>query len=191
MTAVATAIFLVTKFTAGAWVVAAAIPGLVVLFSRIAKYYAEVGRELGLGTTPGKPRREHSLVVVAVVTVSGLTKFALDTALSLGDEVVAVSVQFDDEAAGALRTAWDDWSPGVALEILRSPSRSLVAPMVEYLCSAEMRARPQVLVLIPEVEPRKWRHRALQNQRGVILENVLRRHTDVTVARAPFRLHHD
>ncbi len=185
MTAIATVIFLVTKFTAGAWVVVVAIPCLIVMFSRIAKYYAQVGRELALGTTPERPRADKSLVVVAVAVVSGLTKFALDTALSLGDEVVAVSVQFDDDDAGALRTAWDAWSPGVPLEILLSPSRSLVAPMLEYLCSAEMRARPHVLVLIPEVEPRKWRHRALQNQRGVILENMLRRHSDVTVARPP------
>jgi hypothetical protein len=188
MTAAATVVFLATKFTSGAWVVVVAIPSLVVLFSRIAKYYAEVGQELGLGTTPGKPRPQMGLVVVAVVAVSRMTEFALDTALSLGDEVVAVSVQFDDDRAEALRTAWERWSPGVPLEILRSPSRSLVTPMLDYLCSPQMRARPQVLVLIPEVEPRQWRHQLLQNQRGAILANVLRRHRDVTVARAPFRL---
>ena len=49
----------------------------------------------------------------------------------------------------------------------------------------------QVLVLIPEVEPKRWRHRLLQNQRDVILANVLRRETDVIVARLPFRLSGD
>lgn len=188
MTAAATVIFLATKFTSGAWVVVVTIPSLVLLFSRIAKYYAEVGQELGLGSAPGRPGPQMGLVVVAVVAVSRMTKFALDTALSLSDEVVAVSVQFDDDRAEALRTAWERWSPGVPLEILRSPSRSLVTPMLDYLCSPQMRARPQVLVLIPEVEPRQWRHQLLQNQRGAILANVLRRHSDVTVARAPFRL---
>jgi hypothetical protein len=191
MTAAATVIFLVTKFTAGAWVVVIAIPCLLLLFSRISRYYAEVGRELGVGVIPGKPQARPCLVVVSVVSVSRMTKFALDDALSLGDEVVAVSVQFDDDRAQALRADWDKWRPGVPLEILLSPSRSIVTPMVKYLCSPQMKARPQVLVLIPEVEPRKWRHRLLQNQRGVILANALRRRTEVNVGRAPFHLTRD
>jgi hypothetical protein len=191
MTAAATVVFLVTKFTGGAWVVVIAIPCMLVLFSRIAKYYSEASKELGLGTVPGKPRAQPSLVVVSVIAVSRMTKFALDAALSLGDEVVAISVQFDDDRAQALREAWDQWAPGVPLEILLSPSRSLVGPMVDYLCSPQMRARPQVLVLIPEVEPHRWRHRLLQNQRGVILSNALRRHSAVNVGLVPFHLTRD
>lgn len=63
--------------------------------------------------------------------------------------------------------------------------------MLQFLGSPEIQARGQVLVLIPEVEPRKWRHRLLQNQRDVILANVLHRRTDVIVARVPFRLRQD
>jgi hypothetical protein len=191
MTAVATVIFLATKFTSGAWVVVIAIPALLVLFSRIARYYADVGRELGTNRVPGEPRAEKSLVVVAVSGVSRMTEFALNTALSLSDEVVAVSVQFDDDRAEALQAAWDRWRPGVRLDVLRSPSRSIVTPMVGYLGSPEVRAHHQVLVLIPEVEPRKWRHQLLQNQRGVILANVLRRRCYVNVLRVPFRLTQD
>ena len=191
MTAAATVIFLTTKFTSGAWVVVIAIPALLVLFSRIARYYADVGRELGTNRVPGEPRAEKSLVVVAVSGVSRMTEFALSTALSLSDEVVAVSVQFDDDRAEALQAAWDRWRPGVRLDVLRSPSRSIVTPMVGYLGSPEVRAHHQVLVLIPEVEPRKWRHQLLQNQRGVILANVLRRRAYVNVLRVPFRLTQD
>jgi hypothetical protein len=62
--------------------------------------------------------------------------------------------------------------------------------MLDYLGSPEIRDR-QVMVLIPEVEPRKLRHRLLQNQRGVVLANVLRRRTNVNVARVPYRLTRD
>ncbi len=188
MTAVATAIFVVTKFSAGAWVVIVAIPALILLFTRIAHYYRDVGVELGLGETPPIPTPEPSLVVVPVAAVSKMTAAALARALSLGDEVVAVSVQFDDESAAALREEWDRWHPGVALTILRSPSRSISKPMLAYLTSPQFQARPSVLVLIPEVEPKKWRHQLLQNQRGIILANALRRHSEVTVARIAFRL---
>ncbi len=188
MTAVATIIFVVTKFSAGAWVVVVAIPALILLFIRIAHYYRDVGVELGLGQTPPVPTAEPSLVVVPVMAVSKMTAAALARALSLGDEVVAVSVQFDDEAAAALREEWDRWHPGVALTVLRSPSRSITKPMLSYLRSLRLQARSSVLVLIPEVEPKKWRHQLLQNQRGIILANVLRRHCEVTVARIAFRL---
>jgi hypothetical protein len=188
MTATATVIFLVTKFTEGAWVVAIAIPALVWMFNRIARYYSGVAAELGLGTVPAAPHPSESLVVVTVSTVSRMTESALSAALSLGDDVVAVSVQFDADRAAALRQDWNRWAPGVRLEILHPPTRSIATPMLMYLGSPEITSRDQVLVLIPEVEPRKWVHRVLHNQRDVILAEVLRRHSDVTVARLPFRL---
>ncbi len=190
MTAVATVIFLVTKFTGGAWVVVIAIPALIVLFSRIARYYDDVGTELGLGETPGVPQPEDRLIVVMVATVSRMAESAIATALSLGHEVVALSVQFDDERAATLQAAWDRWQPGVPLVVLRPDTRSIAVPVLEYLASAEVRDR-KVMVLIPEVEPRKWRHRLLQNQRGAILADVLRRRSTVAVGRIPYHLAKD
>ncbi len=190
MTAVATVIFLVTKFAGGAWVVVIAIPTLILLFSRIVKYYNDVAAELGMGAVPETPRAHEELILVTVTAVSRMTEAILGTALSLGHEVVAVSVLFDDERAASLRSEWDRWNPGVRLVILRPHSRSVAAPMLDYLGSTEIRDR-QVMVLIPEVEPRKWRHRLLQNQRGIVLANVLRRRTNVNVARVPYRLTQD
>ena len=188
MTAVATVIFVVTKFSSGAWIVIIAIPAIIALFARVDRYYRDVAVELGIGETPPVPRPEPSLVVVPVAAVSRMTSAALSKAVSLGDEVAAVSVQFDDKAAASLQDEWDRWGPGVPLTILHSASRSVTKPMLEYLRSPKLRARSSVLVLIPEVEPRKWRHQLLQNQRGIILANVLRRRSDVTVARMAFHL---
>jgi amino acid transporter len=190
VTAAATVIFLVSKFTEGAWVVVIAIPGLILLFSRISKYYRVVGAELGLGSVPEIPQAHDTLIVVMVAAVSRMIESALATALSLGGEVVAVSVQFDEVGAAVLRSDWDRWHPGVPLVVLPSPSRSIATPLLQYLGSAEMRDR-DVMVLIPEVEPHDWRHRLLQDQRGIILANVLRRRSNVDVARIPFRLTND
>ncbi len=190
MTGVATVIFLVTKFTGGAWIVVIAIPSLMLLFSRINRYYDDVSTELELGSVPATPVAHEELVVVTVAAVSLMTRAALGTALSLGHEVLAVTVQFDDERAETLRSEWERWNPGVRLVVLRPHTRTVAAPMLEFLGSPEIRDR-QVMVLIPEVEPRKWRHRLLQNQRGIVLANVLRRRTNVNVARVPYRLSRD
>ncbi|MDA8301104.1 MAG: APC family permease [Actinomycetota bacterium] len=191
MTAVATIIFLVTKFSSGAWVVAIAIPALILLFSRISKYYADAERELSLGSLANKPAVHKSLVIVTVTSVSRMTQASLGSARSLSDDVVAVSVQFDEQRAATLRADWDRWDPGVDLVILRATSHSIAKPMLQFLGLPEIRERGRVLVLIPEVEPHKWRHRLLQNQRDVILANVLHRRTEVIVARVPFRLRQD
>jgi hypothetical protein len=81
----------------------------------------------------------------------------------------------DTEAAdsAAFRADWDCWNPGVRLDTLDSPHRSLVHPVVDYVRQAQQGGR-QVDVLIPEVQPRRWRYRILQNQRGLLLATVLR-----------------
>jgi amino acid transporter len=191
MTGAATVIFLVTKFTSGAWVVVIAIPALMLLFTRIERYYNHVATALSLGKIPGRPRGGKGIVIVPVAHLSRMTEFALNAALSLSDEVVAVSIQFDKEKAAALKADWERWAPGVELDIVHSPNRSITTPILEYLERPKIRECHQVLVLIPEVEPSKWRHRVLQNQRDVILANVLRQQTDVIVARLPFRLSGD
>jgi hypothetical protein len=111
----------------------------------------------------------------------------LTAALALGDEVVAGAVHSDPAKVQALRETRDRWNPGVRLDILDSPHRSLVEPIVEYVQQAASDGR-QIAVLIPEVEPKHRRYQFLQNQRGVLLATVLRARTDVVVCMLPYRL---
>ena len=72
-------------------------------------------------------------------------------------------------------------------------TQSLKVPGYPYASSLPFCTdqRGRVVVLIPEIEPQKWRHQILQNQRGLILANRLRRETDAVVARLPFHLRED
>ncbi|SFH15963.1 APC family permease [Streptomyces mirabilis] len=187
LTAVAGVVLLTTKFLEGAWVVVVAIPLLMLLFDRIQRYYAAVGRELGLGEVPPPVRVGDSLVIVPVGEVSRLTQHALSAARALGHEVVAVAVHADPAKVRALRESWDRWNPGVRLDVVDSPQRSLVEPIVDYVRRAEEGGR-QIAVLIPEVEPLHRRYQILQNQRGLLLAAALRARTDVVVCVVPYRL---
>jgi amino acid transporter len=188
LTGAALVIFLVTKFTEGAWVVVVAIPVLIYLFRRVYAYYEDAGRALGLGSTPPHPTEERTLVVVPVNAVSRLAADALGLAESLGDKVVALTVQPDEDQAARFEADWARWNPGVELVCLRPGNRSVAGPIISYVCSPDVQAQGRVVVLIPEVEPQKWRHELLQNQRGTILANRLRRRSNVVVARLPLRL---
>jgi hypothetical protein len=189
LTSVACVVLLASKFVEGAWVVVVAIPLLMLLFARIQRYYAEVGRELGLGEIPPPVSViAGSLVIVPVGEVSKLAQYALTAARALGSaEVVAVAVHGNQERSLALRESWDRWNPGVRLDIVDSPKRSLVEPIVEYVQRAAEGGR-QIVVLIPEVEPRHRRYQILQNQRGLLLAAALRARTDVVVCVVPYRL---
>ena len=87
ITAIATLVFLVSKFTEGAWVVVVAIPAFVFLFLRIHAYYERAGKRLRIDETPGMPVPKHTIVIVPVNQVSRLTEHALCEAESLGQEV--------------------------------------------------------------------------------------------------------
>jgi amino acid transporter len=187
LTAVAGVVLLADKFLAGAWVVVIAVPLLMLLFARIENYYTEVGAELGLGEIPPPLRRTGSLVIVPVGEVSRLTQHALSAARALSDEVVAVAVHGDPVKARALTDRWNRWNPGVRLDIVESPQRSLVQPIVSYVQREAAEGR-QIAVLIPEVEPRHRRYQILQNQRGLLLAATLRARTDVVVCTIPYRL---
>ena len=64
------------------------------------------------------------------------------------------------------------WDPGYELKVLPSPHRSLVAPTVQFV-KTEIDNGRDVTVLLSQVEPRRWRHKLLYNQRGPILEAAL------------------
>ncbi|MEU1600585.1 APC family permease [Streptomyces sp. NPDC005708] len=188
LTTLAGVILLTTKFLEGAWVVVIAVPLMMLLFNRIERYYTAVGEELGLGRIPDPPdRRTESLVIVPLGEVSKLARHAIAAALALGDEVVAVAVHADPDKTRALQEAWDRWNPGVRLDVIDSPHRSLVQPIVDYVQRVAQDGR-QIAVLIPEVEPRHRRYEILQNQRGLLLATVLRARTDVVVCMLPYRL---
>ena len=190
MTAIATLIFLLTKFTAGGWVVVVAVPALIFLFRRVSTYYRRVAVTIGLSVVPKLPAKRRVLAIVPITNVSKVTAAALADALSIGDEVVAVHVQFTDDEKSALVAEWARWNPGVPLVTLRSPYHSVVRPILRYVRSTEARrgGHDLVVVLIPVVVPRRLRHRILHNQMDLVLDAVLHRRKDVVVARIPYRL---
>jgi hypothetical protein len=193
MTAIATIVFLFSKFLEGAWVVVVAIPAFVFLFTRIRAYYGRAGRELGLGTIPQKPEAQRSLVVVPVTAVSRLTRHAICEALSLSEEVVAVTVVLDggsdgDARARMLEQEWATWDPGVPLRVLHTDYASVVAPLISFIDELRAHNDKQIVVLIPVVIPDRVRYRFLHNQIDIVLSAALRSRPDVVVARVQLPL---
>jgi hypothetical protein len=167
----------------------------VLLFNRVHRSYVRIGKLLGMGDTPPAPAKHKSLVVVPVGgSLSRLTAAGISAALSIGDEVIAVTVEFtdaEDEAADdSLRERWEQWQPDIPLITLTSTHRSIAKPIVKYLCDIEAKDQyHKLVVLIPEIQPRRFWDYLLLNQRGVILDYAIRRGTaDVVLCRLRYRL---
>ncbi len=75
----------------------------------------------------------------------------------------------------------------VPLEVIIDPHRSLVRTVVKYIDNIP-RDNVTITVLIPEIIPTKRRREILHNQRGRLLETVLKSRTDVVVATLPFHV---
>ena len=193
-TLAALAIELFSKFTEGAWLVVIVVPLLVLMFARVHTIYTRMGRMLEIGQIPPPPQPRSSLVVVPVASMSRLVREGISAALSLGDEVVAVTVCYhdaEDHAADTrLREEWDQWDPGVPLLTLHTTTRSLGAPIVDYLRELERGAsHEQLVVLIPEVQPARPWQRILHNQRGFVLEQAIQHGTaNVVICRLRYQL---
>jgi amino acid transporter len=194
LTTAALAIELISKFTEGAWLVIIVIPLLVLMFDRIHTTYDRIGARLELGKEPPPPQRLSSLVVVPVGGMSRLTSEAVSSALSIGDEVLAVTVCFadpeDEEADAEFREEWEAWHTTVPLITLRSLHRSLAQPIVKYLRKIESEDRyHRLVVLIPEVQPAHWWQWILHNQRGFVLQQAIQRGTiNVVICRLRYQL---
>lgn len=194
VTAVATVVFLATKFTEGAWVVVLALPAFIMLFTRIHRYYDQAGRALGIGRIPGKPQARPMAVVVPVTGVSRLAQYGISVALSISEHVEAVTVVRsgageESERVRELQRQWTRWNPGVPLRVLRTEYASVARPIVAFVDRLRRRCDEPVIVLIPVALPDRLRYRFLHNHIDLVLTRALRYRPDVVVARVPVRVH--
>ena len=191
LTAVAGIVLLASKFTEGAWLLVILVPSLILLFDRIERYYQRAAEQLGLGQIPAQ----------AGAAVSTRTLWSLSRSSRSARWPSArcrprcgLAAKWCRSLSRSTRTRlsgcckqWQEWDPGVELKVLPSPHRSLVAPTVSFVRTQIEQGR-DVTVLLANVEPRRWRHRLLYNQRGPILEAALRARTDAIIATLAIRI---
>jgi Amino acid permease len=174
-------VFVMTKFREGAWVVIAVIPMGVWLFRTIARHYEEANRELSLdGYEPSSDRPDVMVVIVAAMNRE--TVEAVRYAVKRCQEVRAVHVELDAGCAADIRRDWARWGGGATLEVLESPYRSFVEPVVRYVQKFEAE-RPNRLmtVVLPKVIPHRWWQTLLHNRWSVQLRAALINRPRVTV----------
>lgn len=128
-----------------------------------------------------------------VVLISDLTRpirEALTYAYSLGPPVTAVHIDVDTTQRERLERQWEDAGYEFSLEVLPSPYRSIVEPLVAYLRERRRTATPGTLIsaVIPEFVVPGRVTQLLHNQTGLAIKGILAAEPGIAVTSVPFHL---
>jgi amino acid transporter len=191
-TSVVLMVFIITKFTHGAWLVLVTIPILVLMFLAIHRHYLTVARELSMDALDDALKPIRHTVIVPISGIHRGVVRALQYARSISSNgVTAVYVDFDEEATTKLRQLWKKLDLGVPLVVLPSPYRELTRPLLRYINRVDGRRDNDVItVVLPEFVPRKWWQHLLHNQSSLLLKGALLFKEGVVVANVPYHLKH-
>ena len=173
-------VLVISKFTGGAWIVISLIPAFVWLFRSIHDHYLTLAEQLSLqGMVPEEwhdvdTEKRHK-VVLPIAGVHRGTLKALHFARTLSADVTAVIVDVDPEESERVRERWRAWGHDVPLVVLKSPFRSTIGPLLDYLDQVDQREpeRGPAVVVLPEFVPAKWWQHLLHNQTAALLKTVL------------------
>jgi amino acid transporter len=189
-TAVVMLVFIVTKFSGGAWIVLVLIPALVVVFRGIHRHYQNLARHLSLEDYGAPPRVARHRVILPISGVHRGTLAALHYARSLSDDVTAVHVSTDPIEAARTREKWELWGDGVRLVILDSPYRLLLEPLLGYIQEIAAQRQPNevITIVVPQFVPRRWWHNLLHTQAAFLLRLALLFRPGIVITDVPYQV---
>ena len=178
----------ISKFTGGAWVPLVIIPPIMYVFVRVKKHYTRVGTALAISP---EIVRKQAIELTTVVLVGRIHKGvlrAVEYAKSLRSQhIVALFVANDEAAAREMERQWEEFNMDIPLEIVSSPYRELVEPVLKYIEDLDTRwEHDTITVVIPEFVVTRWYQQALHNQTALRLKGALLFREGIVVTSVPY-----
>jgi type IV secretory pathway VirB3-like protein len=161
-----------TKFIHGAWIVLLLLLLLMLVFRAIRRHYEQVAEQLSLTQRWPTPVHRHTVIVPVAGLHRGVLK-AVQYAQILGGDLHAVTVKIDAPETARLCTRWREVLPEIPLEVLPSPYRSVIAPLLEFIDRFLQEEGDYVTVVVPEFVPIRWWHHLLHNETAWLLKLAL------------------
>ena len=128
-----------------------------------------------------------------IVPVGGIHRgvlYALHYAKNLSVDVTAVLVDINPDETETIKAKWERWGDGIRLEILPSPYRSIIGPLLEYLDRIDAERGPHDIttVVMPQFIAAHWWENVLHNQTAMLLRLALIFRRGTVVTDVPFQL---
>lgn len=183
VTTIALAIVIAAKFKEGAWITLLLIPGMLILFERVKKHYLQVAGETSCPRPLDLTDLQPPVVVVPIKNWNTLSERAMQFAMQMSPDVIAVHVSAEEAEAFALRTQWEEYVSNPIAEagliqprlmILASPYRKLFSPLLSYINQLkEEYPTRTIAIVVSELVESKWYQYLLHNQRATGLKAAL------------------
>ncbi len=189
-TTMVTAIFAVTKFRDGAWVVLILIPVMVLALSAVRRHYQTLAAHLSLEHFAELPRISRHRVLLPISGVHQGTLAALRYAQALSDDVTAVYVCLEPAEVQKIQQKWETWGQGVRLVILDSPYRLLIEPLLRYIEDLLKKRQPNeiITIVVPQFVPKHRWHNLLHAQTATWLRFALLFKREVVITDVPYQV---
>jgi hypothetical protein len=84
-----------------------------------------------------------------------------------------VTAEIDAHDTEKLSVRWKEVLPDVPLEVLPSPYRSVIAPLLEFIDGFVQEEGDYVTLVVPEFVPARWWHHLLHNETAWVLKLAL------------------
>ncbi len=139
--------------------------------------------------TEENPEEIHHLVLVPIASLDLTSMRALAYAASLQQPVLALHVSPTGDEAERFGEYWRVWGDHLPLELVVSPYRATVTPLINYIESLHRLSPDLTLtVILPEIVVRHWWQRGLHNRIAPRLRRALRPLPKIVVTTVPFHL---
>jgi amino acid transporter len=136
-----------------------------------------------------QPGQINALTIVPVEVMDRAGLQALAYAAALGQPAFALHISPTAEEADRFLGYWRAWGDHLPLEVIVSPHRAVVAPLVNYLWTLhEQRPHLILTVTVPELVDRHWWHRIMYEPVAGRLQRALKSLPRVVVTSVPFHL---
>ena len=179
----------VTKFALGAWMVMILIPLIVALLYAINRHYQTTQDALVIsGPDQRVPVYAAPVVIVPIARLDRAALQALAFARSVSPTVKAVHVSTSRASADEFRRRWDRLETDVALDVVESPYRSLLPPLLKYIDAIDRSDNRPITVVVSEFVPHHWWEWLLHSQTAFRLKAALLFRPNTIVIDVPY--HH-
>lgn len=192
ITLIVSIIVFFTKFSHGAWILAIAMPILMLIMYSINKHYSFVSKQLILDEfNPYYKEEKRISSTQCIILVHDINKpflKSLNYANSISNNIIALHVCRHPEHANQLRKQWSDFKIPIELVIIETPYRDIIQPLDDYLWKreSELKSGENISVISIKFVSAHWYDTILHNQTTYFLEKHLSKHKNVSTVILPF-----
>jgi len=192
-TAGALSIILTAKFIEGAWITVLAIPLMLSIFRLVNRHYVSVQKQIESADPLDMTHEQPPVVLIPTHCWDRLVAKSVRFGMRLSGDVIAIHLSnlagdaAEDEES-QIRQQWAERVEGPArgagmpsptLELVRTPYREFITPLMEHIDEIKVRYPDRVVVvIIPEIVEKYWWYAPLHSRRASILRSALRARED-------------